>query len=282
MAKRYYNLEKETKTFLKRMEETRGVLPDAAGISRLNDYIVKRKGFGLFFGNKDKSCLNVNATSQQRISVASNAALQVAPSWEMVAWVFPKSSLSPLEHISKGINSLTSFEFSLRQGSNLNFTLNFSTGVSYSATGSKAATLNSWNFFNFGRDDSTGNVFLSRNADTSPATASQLTQAKGNAGFVIGDWAESGSRRSADAIFDGVGRWNRVLTTNERNFIYNSGRGVSYLELLAYRPDILVGCVSYWQLNESSGIRYDWHDANHMNPINSPLNSPNGVIEKFY
>lgn len=279
MAKRYYNLEKETKAFLKRMEETRGVLPDSAGIARINDYIVKRKGLGLIFGIRDKSCLDINLASQQRIIVGSNANLRVALSWEMVAWIFPKSSLSLAELISKADNSPSSFEFCLRQGS-LNVTLNSSTGTAYLATGSKTLSLNTWNFYNFGRDNSTGNLFLSRNADTSPTTVAQPTQGIGSSPFIIGDW--NPGLRGANAIFDGVGRWNRVLTTDERNFIYNSGRGVSYLELLAYRPTILVGCVSYWQLNESAGTRYDWHGTNHMSPINNPLNSSNGIIEKFY
>jgi hypothetical protein len=279
MAKRYYNLEKETKAFLKRMDETRGVLPDSAGIARINDYIVRRKGLGLFFGIRDKSCLNVNSASQQRISITSNNSLRVSPSWEMVAWVFPKSSLSLAELISKGTNNPSNFEFSLRQSS-LNVSLGSSTGTTYLQTGNKTLSLNIWNFYNFGRDNSTGNLFLSRNADTSPTTVAQSPQAIGGASFVIGDWADAS--RPANAIFDGIGRWGRVLTTDERNFIYNSGRGVSYLELLTYRPDILVGCVSYWQLNESSGTRYDWHGTNHMSPINNPLNSNIGIIEKFY
>lgn len=281
MAKRYYNLEKETKAFLKRMEETRGVLPDAAGVSRLNDYITKRKGSGLFFGNRDKSCFDNSFALQQRISVASNSDLQVAPSWEMVAWIFPKSSPgTTVEFIGKAANNVSTFEFTLRQGG-ANCSLQSSTGTSYIQTGIKACTLNTWNFYNFGRDNSTGNLFLSRNADTSPVTVAQPTQAIGGNGFAIGDWSVAGGR-PADAIYDGVGRWNRVLTTDERNFIYNSGRGISYLELLAYRPGILIGCVSYWQLNETSGIRYDWRGTNHMSPTNNPFNSPNGVIEKFY
>lgn len=280
MAKRYYNLEKETKAFLKRMEETRGVLPDGNGISKVNDYILKRKGLGLFFGFRDKSCFNVNTTSQQRISVASNSSLVTAPSWEMVVWLYPKSVVvGNTEFLGKAGNGLTVFEFTLRQN-NLNCSLQSSTGLSYIQTSSKVCSLNTWQFYNFGRDNSTGNLFLSRNVDNSPTTVSQPTQPSSNSAFVIGDWSPGG--RPSDAIFDGVGRWNRVLNVDERTFLYNSGKGVSYLEILAYRPDILVNCVSYWQLNESSGIRYDWHGANHMSPTNNPLNSTNGIIEKFY
>jgi hypothetical protein len=279
MAKRYYNLEKETKTFLKRMEETRGVLPDGAGIARINDYIVKRKGSGLFFSKRDKSCLNVNSASQQRISITSNNSLRVSPSWEMVVWIFPRTAGSLCEYIGKSTNSVSGRDFSLLRVNN-NVTLESSNTVSYISTGAKSLTFNAWQFFNFGRDSSSGNLFLSKNLDTA-STVAQSSQPSSTASFVIGDWADGG-RRPSDASFDGVGRWGRVLTTDERNFIYNSGRGVSYLELLAYRPDILAGCVSYWQLNESSGIRYDWHGTNHMSPINNPLNSNIGIIEKFY
>jgi hypothetical protein len=278
MAKRYYNLEKETKAFLKRMEETRGVLPDSAGVSRVNDYIVKRKGSGLFFGNRDKSSFQVKQSLVQRISVASNSSLLVTPSWEMVAWIFPTSSLSTSELISKAGNDRPLFDFSLRQTSST-CQLNSSTGASYVNTSSKTFTIGSWQFYNFGRDNSTSNLFLSRNLDTA-VTVTQATQASSSSAFVIGDWSAGG--RQADAIYDGVGRWSRLLTTDQRSFLYNTTRGVSYLEILAYRPDILVECVSYWQLNEPSGIRYDWHGSNHMSPINNPLNSNSGIIEKFY
>jgi hypothetical protein len=278
MAKRYYNLEKEVKAFLKRMEEVRGVLPDMAGIQRVNDYVVKRKGLGLFFGNRDRSCLQVRAIQQQRITAAGVSSLLVTPSWEMVAWIFP-TSVSFAEVISKASNSVSNFNFSLRSGGASNATLESSTGVSYVNTGGKSYIINTWQFYNFGRDQSTNNLFLSRNLD-SPVTVLQSTQSSSNVSFVIGNWAD-GSRQ-ADAVFDGVGRWSRVLTANERSFLYNAARGSSYLEILAYRPDILVGCVSYWQLNESSGIRYDWHGTNHMSPVNNPINSTNGLIEKFY
>ena len=258
------------------MEETRGVLPDSAGISRVNDYIVKRKGLGLFFGNRDKSSLDINLT--QRISVASNSSLLVTPSWEMVAWIYPKASINISEHISKAGNGVSLLDFTLRQGFST-CELNASTGTSYISTGSKTFTIGSWQFYNFGRDSSTSNLFLSRNLDT-PVTVAQATQASSSSAFVIGDWS-TGSR-PANAIYDGIGRWSRLLTTDQRSFLYNTARGTSYLEILAYRPDILDGCVSYWQLNEPSGIRYDWHGTNHMSPINNPINSTNGLIEKFY
>ena len=276
MAKRYYNLEKETKAFLKRMEETRGVLPDGVGISRVNDYVVKKKGLGLILSNRDKSSLRVIGSLQQSITVASNASLLVTPSWEMVGWIYPTSTNGVREHIGKANNNAGGYDFSLSTYAGGSVQLNYAGGN----TSGKTFTINTWQFYNFGRDGSTNNTFLSRNLD-SPATAAQVTQNSSNSAFMIGNWGTANNRPS-DSIFDGVGRWSRLLTSDQRSFLYNTARGTSYLEILAYRPDILVGCVSYWQLNEPSGIRYDWHGTNHMSPINNPINSTNGLIEKFY
>jgi hypothetical protein len=110
----------------------------------------------------------------------------------------------------------------------------------------------------------------------------QSLQTSSSSSFTIGNWADTGQSRPSNALYDGAGRWSRTLLSGERNFLYNSGNGVSYLELLGYRLDILNGCVGYWQLNESSGIRYDWHGSNHLLPINNPLKSTNGIIRKFF
>lgn len=279
MAKRYYNLEKETKTFLKKMEETRGVLPDAAGISRLNDYIVKRKGLNLILSTRNKVSQVFTGINTQRLQIANNSTLQVKPSYEMVAWIRPRSVSSQRELISKAVNNTTTYEFSLTQ-SLLNFTFRSSTGAVGVNTGNKAATANAWNFFRFGRDASTDNIFLSRNNDT-PTTAAQATQVVSTNSFCIGEWGDSGQFRPGDCDIDSVGRWDRILTVDEYNFLYNSGNGVSFYEILGYRPSLLNNMVSYWQLSERSGTRYDWWGTNHLNPNFTLLTTP-GVIEKFY
>lgn len=284
MAKRYYNLEKETRAFLKRMEETRGVLPDGSGIQRVNDYIVKRKGLDLFLGSSDRSCLDVlgiPAPFGQYVQVSSNSSLLVTPSWEMIIWIFPRILSGVRVHIGKALNSQSLVDYFLMQ-INANVALNSANaGTTYIATGNKALTLNTWQFFNFGRDSTTSNLFLSKNLDT-PTTVQQTVQTSSSAPFTIGNWGDTGQSRPSDAVYDGSGRWNRTLTADERSFLYNSGRGVSYFEILAYRLDILNGCISYWQLSESSGIRYDWHGSNHLLPINNPLKSTNGIITKLF
>lgn len=279
MAKRYYNLEKETKAFLKRMEETRGVLPNADGISRLNDYIVKRKGLNLILSTRNKVAQVFSGISNQKLQIDNNSTLQVKPSYEMVAWIRPRSVSTQRELISKGVNNISTYEFSLTQ-SLLNFVFRSSTGAVNVNTGNKAATANAWNFFRFGRDAATGNIFLSRNNDT-PTTAVQAIQAVSTNSFCIGDWGDTGQFRPGDCDIDSVGRWDRILTVDEYTFLYNSGLGVSFYEILAYQPSLLNNLVSYWQLSEGSGIRYDWWGTNHLSP-NFTLTTTTGVIDKFF
>jgi hypothetical protein len=282
MAKRYYNLEKETKAFLKRMEETRGVLPDSAGIARINDYIVKRKGLGLILGTRNKVSQVFTGINQQKIQTSSGAVLRLTPSWEMVTWLFPSSVLNQRELIVKGNNSTLNYEYSLKQNG-----INCVLGSANSAgtiinTPNKLLVANTWQFVRFGRDELTTNLFVSRNNDT-PVTTAQATQTTGGAGntFSIGDWSEVGQPRPGVSNVDSTGRWNRVLTVAEYTFLYNSGLGVSFYEILGYQPSLLSGLVSYWQLNESGGIRYDWWGTNHLTPTSNVL-ATTGIIDKFF
>jgi hypothetical protein len=277
MAKRYYNLEKETKAFLKRMEETRGVLPDGAGIQRVNDYIVRRKGLGLIYSTRSTVSQVFDGINTQRLRVSSNSSLQVKPAWEIAAWILPRLASGTQEIVNKAQNAPSAFEFSLSYRSGA-FSHQFSNGSSYGQTSSKTAAINNWYFLRLGRDSSTNNVFISQNNDT-PATASQATQAVGSADFSIGDWQDG--NRPGNCLVDSVARWDRLLTTAERSFLFNSGRGVSFFEVLAYQPSLLTDLVSYWQLSEGSGIRYDWWGNNLLSP-NFTLTTTTGIIDKFF
>ena len=73
----------------------------------------------------------------------------------------------------------------------------------------------------------------------------------------------------------------KVLSSTEITYLYNSGLGRSYLEILAYQPSLLTSMVSYWPLNESSGTRKDWHGTNHLTAVNNPLNTT-GIVEELF
>ena len=114
-----------------------------------------------------------------------------------------------------------------------------------------------------------------------PNTLAQTVPIVSANAFSIGDWSQDGASRPGNCDIDSVGRWDRILTVAEYDFIYNSGRGVSFYEILGYQPSLLNGLVSYWQLSEGSGIRYDWWGSNHLTP-NFTLTTTFGVIDKFF
>lgn len=258
------------------MEETRGILPDSSGIQRLNDFIVKKKGLGLIFSTRDKVSPVFNGGSTEKLRIPSNSSLQVKPEWEVVAWCFPRST-NLQEVISKAGNSPSLFEFSLRY-SGTGYVHAAATGTVNTNTTTVNASLNNWHFLRLGRIAAANNIFISLNNNT-PITASQPTQAISTRDFNIGNWADDG--RPFNGLVDSVGRWDRLLTVAEYTFLYNLGRGVSFFEVLAYQPSLLTGLVSYWELNESSGIRYDWWGSNHLAP-NFALITTKGLIEKFF
>lgn len=78
-----------------------------------------------------------------------------------------------------------------------------------------------------------------------------------------------------------AGIWQRVLTSAERTALYNGGAGLWYSELT---NGLKVGLKGYWNLDETSGRRYDSHiygyhleDYNTVTQVNLTLADHNGV-----
>ena len=70
-----------------------------------------------------------------------------------------------------------------------------------------------------------------------------------------------------------VSVWGRVLTANERTALFAKGNGLRYADLPA---DLKTGLVSWWNLDEVSGVRYDSHGSNHLtdnNTVGSVINA---------
>jgi hypothetical protein len=79
-----------------------------------------------------------------------------------------------------------------------------------------------------------------------------------NADFILSGYTGGGN---IDANMDAVGIYGKALTTAQRDVIYGGGNGTAYDNLTA---DGLTSLVSWYQLNESSGIRYDAHASNDL------------------
>lgn len=62
-------------------------------------------------------------------------------------------------------------------------------------------------------------------------------------------------------LMDTTAWWNKALTQAQITTIYNSGNGIDYDDLSA---DGLTSLVSWWRMNERSGVRYDVHSTNNL------------------
>lgn len=81
---------------------------------------------------------------------------------------------------------------------------------------------------------------------------------------------ELGGNLGAGVLLEGqIGRaavWSRAISSGDRTSLFNSGSGKSYADLTAAEK---VGLVSYWNLDEPSGVRYDSHGANDLTDNNT-------------
>lgn len=80
----------------------------------------------------------------------------------------------------------------------------------------------------------------------------------------------------ADAVIGPMMMWKRLLTVTEIQEIYNYGRGLTYSQLLD-PVDLITDLVSFWELEEASGVRSDAHGSNDLTD-NNTVGSASGKV----
>lgn len=104
---------------------------------------------------------------------------------------------------------------------------------SVSSTGSNTVTVSwgsalstaTWYMITCWHDATADKIYITVNANATPAeTAHTLGVFDGTREFAIGGSASN----FFDGLIDQVGFWKRVLTSDERTSLYNSGNGLSY------------------------------------------------------
>lgn len=284
MAKRYYNLEKETKALLKKWEARNGVLPSMQGIHNVNDYILRKKGLGQLVGGIGKRAASFNATNKQYLTIPSNSSLGIATNLTMAAW-FMTTATGQQWFINKVITNgqytyalgmigdklwlYLSQDGTATQIKDYRSSASFNTGVPVFVCG----TFDNGTTRLFANGAELTGSALNKNTNYAITTIKIGTSPLG----VGWDGTTSYSSGTTGPNF----LLSRTLTATEITYLYNSGLGRSYLEILAYQPSLLTNMVSYWPLNESSGTRFDYHGSNNLTAINNPL-STSGVVEELF
>lgn len=290
MAKRYYDLERETKALLKRWEETRGTLPDANGIKRVNEYILRKKGLGEILGGIGKYAGDFVLSKSQNLTSATNANLNTGDiDFSIFGWC-KFNSLSSYQSVTGKGAAWGTGEFTLFLSGSGGNPLCFgvrnaantasSRGLNDATAPVSSVAINTWYFF-VAWHDSIGNT-LNLQVNNGIASSQSWSQGCYINALNFGIASHSTASNLMDGDVENVGFTKRILSASELTFLYNSGQGRSYLEILAYQPSLLTSMVSYWPLNESNGIRRDWHTGgNHLTAVNNPINTT-GIVEGLF
>lgn len=140
-------------------------------------------------------------------------------------------------------------------------------------TSESLSPLNTWRFVIFWRTVSPNRLQLQVDNETvfnSDGGGSSIPMpgavAAGSSPLHVGNIGSWGSRHW-DGRIGPVARWSRVLTAEERGWLWNAGRGVPYEGL---PPSLLNGLVAWWPLDEAGGVRRDVHGDNNLTPVNGP------------
>lgn len=269
------------------LNETSGARNDCVGSNHLIDnnavtYVAGKQGNAAKF------------TPSQHLSIADNSSLSMGSNVDFTigGWI-NLSSLGGLRTlIAKGASNGANkdFEYALEYENGTNkFYFGIGNGATYGEVANTTPSANAWYFLLAWYDSSSDMIYLQVN-DGAPASASYaggshngtqpMTLSKlgaYNGGFVNG---------SIDEVFI----YKRLLAADERSWLYNSGNGRSCSELSNATPTPppseanpgIANLISWWTLNETSGMRNDSHAANRLTNTNASYDTgKQGNAAKF-
>lgn len=134
-----------------------------------------------------------------------------------------------------------------------------------------APNLNRWWLLTYVYDATAHTVTMYLNdAAGTPASTGVRTLSELGGAFMLLGGARSvyGTNKAASAGF-----WTKALSGAEVVALFNNGAGLRYADLSA---GLKTSLVSWWNLDEQSGVRYDSHGTNHLtdnNTVGSVINA---------
>lgn len=214
-----------------KLDEASGNALDAHGSNELTDNNTVGTGTGKIGNARD-----LEASSAEYFNRTDNADLSLGDTdWTLAGWIRGESITGYPIVASKGwANTLgVNSEFALYVSDiySSQLRLEVASGSGSSAAGAINAssfgtlTTNAWYFFVAWHDAANNILGISVN-NTSNTTSYSLGANDGNQAFVLG--ASPAQSLYWDGLLDEVGFWRRVLTSQERTDLYNSGNGLEY------------------------------------------------------
>lgn len=203
------------------------------------------------------------------LSIASNSTLQTGVDFWIAAWVYLDSTGSATFQVAKHTGTAAASEFSLAY-SGTRFRLNVFVGsTTYTADANTfgAPSTSTW-YFVMGYWDATNNaVKVSVNGGAFDSTSTTGTVNTTATQFVLGASSVPSSYHNGRLDSVGFGKSPpggiAAIATTIRDSLYNSGIGKLYADLTSQQKTDW-GLVSWWDLGEETGTRFDSHGTNHL------------------
>lgn len=217
------------------LEETSGTRNDSKGTNHLTDH----NNVGSAAG-KVGTAADLEFSSSQYLNVSDSTDLSMGDiDFSLTAWVNLESVGASRVIVSKsdsgGAGNVEymlmynlggdKFQFYVSSGSGLaNFT-------NVPATTLGSPSLATWYFIVVRHDAAADTISIQVNNGTIDSTAYTFGSYDSGVSFAIGAWGDG--PESFDGLIDEVGVWKKVLTTDESTWLYNSGNGRSYSDIVA-------------------------------------------------
>lgn len=215
------------------LEETSGTRNDAHGTNHLTDVNTVTSATG-----KVGTAAQFTRANNEELNRASNASLQTGDIDFLVGcWVYLDAKPGYLSFMSKVVNSTGAFEYELGYDFD---TDRYSFAVSAAGAGWPSARVDAtsfgspatgaWHFVLAWHDSVANTINIQVNDGTVNSTAHSGGVASTSSPFAMGTWAGFSYH---DGRLDQAGFWKRVLTADDRTWLYNAGAGRSYADLTA-------------------------------------------------
>lgn len=210
------------------LEETSGVRVDDHGTNDLTDNNTVGSTTGVI-----ATAATCQAINSEWLNVIDNASLSLSEV-TISAWVQLSSLPSYVASIVSKYGTAGSREYQIVYDNSLNrfrFVVSADGTTTVAATGSASVSTGQWYYIVAWANGSEVGISVDDNAAT--VTGSGIHDGAGD--FAI---CRPGSLPVSyfDGYIDEVGLWNRVLTADERTWLYNGGSGQSYSDILATQP----------------------------------------------
>jgi len=212
------------------LNESSGTRADSAGSNDLTDVNTVTSAVG-----KQGNAAEFVIGNDEYLSIDDNADLGYSGDFSVAGWFYRGSSGNPDYLMGKGSDVFAENEWLMRTvfestGIQLRAVVFNTAGSSTIVKVNQDLTANTWYFFTLTFTAATNAITLSINAGTR-ATGSRSGVARKAHPFRIGKFGGNAQRWGGRV--DEVGFWKRPLTTADEAWLYNSGTGRTYAEIVA-------------------------------------------------